>query len=263
MGRRPGSALLGLAVLAIYGFILIPLAVVIAVSFNPGSGFDFPPPGLSLRWYAALLEKAPFRHAFFEVSLPVGLAAACAATLLGTAAAVGIERFRFPGRGALEAFFLMPIIVPHILLGAALYLYVTRLGWNASLATLATGHVLIATPFVIRNVTAGLAGLEPSIEEAAVNLGAGRVRAFFLVVVPQIKSALISGAVFAFIVSFSDINIALFLSGPDTTTLPVYLFSQIQWESDPSVAAASAVQIVIIALIILALQKVFRVRIGM
>jgi len=255
--------LLGAAVLATYVFILLPLVVVIGVSFNPGSGFDFPPRGLSLHWYQVLLSKPDFRHSFIEVSLQVGVLAAVCATLIGTLAAIGIVRFRFPGRAALEAFFLVPLVVPHILLGAALYLYFVRLGLGASLRTLVIGHVLIATPFVIRSVMAGLVGLDPRIEEAAVNLGASRLRAFLLVALPQIKSSLLSGAVFAFIVSFSDINIALFVSGPDTTTLPVYLFSQIQWESDPSVAAASAVQIVVIALVIAALQKIFRVRIGM
>jgi putative spermidine/putrescine transport system permease protein len=255
--------LLLVTVATLYAFILIPLVVVIAVSFNAGSGFDFPPVGFSLRWYEALFGKAAFLHAFINVSLLVGAVSAFIATVFGTLAAIGVVRFHFPGRGFLEAFFLTPLIVPHILLGAALYLYFTRIGLGASLATLIAGHVLITTPFVIRSLIAGLVGLDPNIEEAAVNLGASKVRAFFLVALPQIKSSVLSGAVFAFIVSFSDINVALFIAGPDTTTLPVYLFSQLQWDSDPSVAAASAIQIVLIALIIVALQKVFRVRIGM
>ena len=263
MPRLSGHALLLATVLALYAFILIPLAAVIGVSFNAGSGFDFPPIGYSLRWYQTLLEKTEFIHAFLNVSLLVGLVSAIAATLLGMLAAIGIVRFHFPGRGLLEAFFLTPLIVPHILLGAALYLYFTRMGFSASLATLAVGHVLIATPYVIRNLVAGLVGLDPRIEEAAVNLGASRLRAFVLVALPQIKSSLLSGAIFAFIVSFSDINVALFVAGPDTTSVPVYLFSQLQWSSDPSVAAASTIQIVVIALVIVALQKIFRIRIGM
>jgi putative spermidine/putrescine transport system permease protein len=111
-------------------------------------------------------------------------------------------------------------------------------------------------------VAAGLAGLDLSIEEAARDLGAGRLRCFFEVMVPQLRSSLVSGAVFALIVSFSDINIALFVSGPETTSLPVYLFSKIQWESDPSVAAASAGQIVVIGLTVLLVQGVFRTREG-
>lgn len=258
-----GSAVLGGMVAMIYGFILLPLIVVIGVSFNAGSLFDFPPRGLSLRWYDALLGQSSFVHAFLNVSVVVGLATAVAATFLGALAAIALVRFRFSGRGFLEAFFLTPLVVPHILLGAALYLYFARLGLSASFTTLVISHVLIATPYVVRNIVAGLVGLDPMIEEAAVNLGANRLRAFILVALPQIRSALVSSVVFAFIVSFSDINVALFVSGPGTTTLPVYLFSQIQWQSDPSIAAASTVQIVLVALVVAGLQKTFRARIGM
>jgi putative spermidine/putrescine transport system permease protein len=254
--------LLGGIVALIYGFILLPLVVILGVSVNPTDRLDFPPTGLSLRWYDTLLHTPPFLHALLAVSLPVGVASAVCATLLGTLAALGIVRHRFQGQQALQAAFLVPLVVPHILLGAALYLWFATLGLGASLFTLVLGHVLISTPYVIRTVAAGLAGLDRSIEEAARDLGAGRLRCFFEVVVPQLRSSLVSGAVFALIVSFSDINVALFVSGPETTSLPVYLFSKIQWESDPSVAAASAGQIVVIGLTILLVQTVFRGRVG-
>jgi len=245
-----GRAVFGSAIVLIYGFILLPLVVIVGVSFNAGSLFDFPPKGLSLRWYDALFAQSSFLHAFLDVSVTVGVATALAATLLGGLAAIALVRFRFPGRGFLEAFFLTPLVVPHILLGAALYLYFARLGLSAS-------------SYVVRNVAAGLVGLDPAIEEAAVNLGASRLRAFLRVALPQIRYSVVSSLVFAFIVSFSDINVALFVSGPDTTTLPVYLFSQVQWQSDPSIAAASTVQIVLVALVVAGLQKTFRARIGM
>jgi putative spermidine/putrescine transport system permease protein len=256
------SPLLGGVVVLIYGFILLPLVVILGVSFNASDRLDFPPTGFSFRWYQALLDQPQFLHALLAVSLPVGLLSAVSATLLGTLAALGLVRYRFPGRDSLQAAFLLPLVVPHILLGAALYLWFARLGFAASTMTLVIGHVLIATPYVIRTMAAGLAGLDAQIEEAAQGLGAGRLRCFFEILVPQLRSSLISGAIFALIVSFSDINIALFIAGPETTTLPVYLFSKIQWESDPSVAAASAGQIVVIGLIVLAIQKIFRTRIG-
>ncbi|MEJ0019829.1 MAG: ABC transporter permease [Acetobacteraceae bacterium] len=254
--------LLGSTVVVIYGFILLPLIVILGVSFNDTARLDFPPTGFSLQWYAELLHKAAFLHALLLVSLPVGLISAVCATLLGTLAALGIVRHRFPGREVLQGVFLLPLVVPHILLGAALYLWFASLGLSASLGTLIAGHVLVATPFVIRTVAAGLVGLDRHIEEAARDLGASRFGTFVFVVMPQIRSSLISAAVFALIVSFSDINIALFVSGPETTTLPVYLFSQIQWESDPSVAAASAGQIIVIGLTVFAIQKIFRARVG-
>jgi putative spermidine/putrescine transport system permease protein len=259
--QRIGPVLSGTVVL-IYGFILLPLVVILGVSFNASDRLDFPPTGLSLRWYETLLHQPPFLTALLTVSLPVGVGSAICSTLLGTLAALGLVRYRFPGRDALQAVTLLPLVVPHILLGASLYLWFANLGFSTSIGTLIIGHILIATPYVIRTVAAGLVGLDPFIEEAARDLGAGRLRCFFEVVVPQLRSSLISGAIFALIVSFSDINIALFVSGPETTTLPVYLFSKIQWESDPSVAAASAGQIVIIGLIILLIQQLFRARIG-
>jgi ABC-type spermidine/putrescine transport system permease subunit II len=244
----------------VYVGLLAPLVVVIAVSFGPSAAFEFPPSGFTLRWFAEFFASEPFVTSLFRVSLVVGLLAAALATLLGTAAAVGIVRFRFFGREALETFFLTPLLVPQILLGAALYLFYARLSITASIWTLLLGHVIICTPYVIRSVTAGLVGMDPRLEEAAMSLGATRVQAFFKVTLPLLRSSLLSGAIFAFIISFSDINLALFLSGPQSTSLPVHVFSQIQWQGDPTIAAASSLQIVIIGTLILVVQRIFRLR---
>jgi len=160
-----------------------------------------------------------------------------------------------------ETFFLAPIVVPEILLGAALFLYYSRIKMTTSLAGLVLGHLLLAIPYVVRTVAAGLAGIDPSLEEAALSLGASRPQAFWKVTVPMIRSSVLSGAIFAFIVSFSDINIALFVSGPDTVTLPVHVFSQIIWQADPTIAAASTLQIVLIAALLAVAQRTFRLRV--
>ncbi len=256
--RQP--RLLSLAVVLVYAALLAPLVIVIGVSFNTGAGFDFPPKGLSLRWYANFFANDDFVDAFFHVSLVLGLLTALAATALGALAAIGLVRFRFLGREAVEAFFLSPLLVPHILLGAALYLYYARLGMRSSLLTLLLAHLVIATPYVIRSVTAGLAGIDLRLEEAAMSLGASRVQAFCKVTLPLVRSSLLSGGIFAFIISFSDINLSLFLSGPGATTLPVHIFSEIQWGGDPTIAAASTLQIVIVGLLVLVVQRVFRLR---
>jgi putative spermidine/putrescine transport system permease protein len=245
---------------AVYIGLLAPLVVVIAVSFGPSPNFAFPPSGLTLHWFAAFFASPAYISSFFRVSLVVGLCAAGLATLLGTAAAVGLVRFRFFGREALETYFLAPLLVPQILLGAALYLLYARLALQASLWTLLCGHLVICTPYVIRSVTAGLVGMDPRLEEAAMSLGATRVQAFFKVTLPLLRSSLLSGAIFAFIISFSDINLALFLSGPQSTSLPVHLFSELQWQGDPTIAAASTLQIAIIGLLILVVQRIFRLR---
>ena len=244
----------------VYIGLLAPLVVVVAISFGPSPTFAFPPTGLTLHWFAAFFASASFVGAFFRVSLVVGLLAAAIAVMIGTAAAVGIVRFRFFGREALETFFLSPLLVPQILLGAALYLFYARLALQATIWTLLAGHLVICTPYVIRCVTAGLVGMDPRLEEAAMSLGATRAQAFFKVTLPLLRPSLLSGAVFAFIISFSDINLALFLAGPHSTSLPVQIFSAIQWQADPTIAAASTLQIVVIGLLILLVQRVFHLR---
>jgi ABC-type spermidine/putrescine transport system permease subunit II len=239
---------------------LAPLVVVVAVSFGPSAAFEFPPSGLTLRWFGEFFASPTMVASFFKISLVIGLIAAALATVLGTAAAVGIVRFRFFGREGLEAFFLAPLLVPQILLGAALYLFYARLSVPPTIWSLLVAHLIICTPYVIRSVTAGLVGMDPRLEEAAMSLGATRLQAFFKVALPLLRSSLLSGAIFAFIISFSDINLALFLSGPQSTSLPVQIFSQIQWQGDPSIAAASTQQILIIGLLILIVQRIFRLR---
>jgi putative spermidine/putrescine transport system permease protein len=247
-------------VVAVYALLLAPLVVVAVVSFGSTSTFDFPPKGLSLRWYRAFFASEMFVRSFFRVSQVVGLLTALVATVVGTLSAIGLVRIQFRGRQAVETFFLSPLLVPHILLGAAVYLYLARLAWPTSSMTLLVGHIVIATPYVIRCVTAGLAGMDRSLEEAAMSLGASRAQAFFKVTLPLLRSSMVTGAVFAFIISFSDINLALFLAGANSPSLPVHIFSQIQFEADPSIAAASAVQIVIVGGLILLVQRVFRLR---
>src|SRR5205807_1090434 len=128
---------------AVYIGLLAPLVVVIAVSFGPSPNFEFPPSGFTLRWFAAFFASEPFVTSFFRVSLVLGLLAAGLSSIVGTAAAVGLVRFRFFGREALEAFFLAPLLVPQILLGAALYLFYARLAVQASIWTLLSGHLII------------------------------------------------------------------------------------------------------------------------
>lgn len=247
-------------VMLVYAALLAPLVVVVVVSFGTSAAFEFPPTGFTLRWFEAFFASKSFVTSFFQVSLVVGLLAGLLATVLGTIAAIGLVRFRFFGREVLETFFLTPLLVPQILLGAALYLFYARLDVQASIITLLGGHLVICTPYVIRSVTAGLVGMDPRLEEAAMSLGATRLQAFFKVTLPLLRSSLLSGAIFAFIISFSDINLALFLSGPESTSLPVHIFSQIQWEGDPTIAAASSLQIVIIGTLILVVQRIFRLR---
>jgi putative spermidine/putrescine transport system permease protein len=259
MNRQMPPLLLSFVLLT-YLLLLLPLVIVVAVSFGASPNFDFPPTALSLKWYRAFFENGEFVASFFKVSLVLGLLAALIACALGIIAAIGLVRFQFRGREALESFFLAPLFIPEILFGAALYLTYARLGIRPSMTSLLFGHVVICVPFVIRNVMAGLIGLDPRLEEAAMSLGASRVQAFVKVALPLIRSSVMSGFIFAFIISFSDINLALFISGPNSTTLPVFIFNLLLFEGDPSVAAASTLQIVIVGLLIFVVQRLFQPR---
>jgi putative spermidine/putrescine transport system permease protein len=249
-------------VTATYLFLLAPLLVVVAVSFDPTDAFRFPPRGVSLRWYATFFESETFVRSFFQVSLVVALAVSALATAIGGLAAVGFVRFLDRGRALVETLFLTPLVVPEILLGAALFLYYSRLKL-VSIAGLVIGHLLIAIPYAVRTVAAGLAGVDRALEEAAMSLGASRPQAFARVTLPMIRSSLLSAAIFAFIISFSDINIALFVAGPDTVTLPVHVFSQIAWQADPTIAAASTLQILLVAALLGVAQRAFRLRVAL
>lgn len=258
---RRGRGLFAVTAFA-YVILLAPLLAVLGVSVNPTEQFALVSGMPSLRWYAAFFERGTFYSSLFYVSLPLALGTATVATLIGASAAVAITRARFPGKRAVETLLMLPLIVPSILLGAALYLFFARLDATATFFSLAVGHVLIAIPYAIRVVTAGLSGMDPALEEAAISLGCGRVGAFFKVVVPLIRGSLLSSWIFALVVSFSDINVALFLSGPSTQTLPLQIFSEIQWGGDPTIAAASGFQILIVGSLVLAIQMIFKIRLA-
>lgn len=249
-------------VVGIYAAILAPLCIVILVSFSPTISFSIPFDGVSLRWYSAFFSSAMFLNALFLVSLPIALTASVISVLIGTLSAVALVRMSFGKKAIIETTFMLPLFVPSILLGAALYLTFARLHFAGNMVTLIIGHTLLGIPYVIRVVTAGLVGINPYLEEAAMSLGCSRPRAFVRVVLPLLRSSILSGGIFAFIISFSDINLALFLSGPNTATLPLQIYSEIVWQGDPTIAAASTVQVVLVCLLIFFAQKVFRVRLA-
>lgn len=258
--RRTGLVL-RLYVWVLLACLVMPILVVVGIAFNPTPRFVLPWTGISLRWFAVFFGSGEYLHALFAVSLPLAAVVCLCSVLIGTLAAIGLERCRLRGRDVLAMAFLLPILVPSILLGASLYLFFVGINLAGSFLALAIGHTLIGIPFVIRLVTAGLSTVNPAYEEAAISLGCNRVRAFWRVVVPLLRSSVISGALFAFIASFSDVNVALFLSGPDTNTLPLQIFSDIQWQGDPSIAAASAIQVLVVTVLVLAAQLLSRTRV--
>lgn len=235
---------LGFIVL-VYAYLLSPVAVVILTSFNPTRLTVFPPTGFSLMWYKEFFQDPTFMNAFFNVSLKVGVIVSIVSTLMAIMASIAIVRFRFKGVAIIETFFLSPMMIPHILIGISLLLFLTKF-MVGDMIRLIIGHVIICTPIAIRAIYASLSGLDPSLEEAARTLGANRLQTFYLVTLRLTFSGVLAAIIFSFIISFTDVNVSLFLTGPGITTLPIEIFTYLQWESTPVVAAITTVQVAMI-----------------
>ncbi len=239
------DVLFRILIVLIYLLLVAPVIVVILVSFNPVESLTINLINPSLRWYAEFFRNANF-HASFVSSLKIAAITALGSTILGVPAAYALVRSKFPGRTAFQTFFLTPVMVPAIILGVALLNLYFLIGMRGSLQSIVLAHVVITTPYVIRTVSAALAGSDLSIEEAAIGLGASRLRTFFLITLPLMRSGVIAGAVFVFVLSFGELNATIFLTSPQMSTLPVQIFSELFWMTNPVVASASVFQILVI-----------------
>ena len=224
-----------LVLLALVG----PIAVVVAASFTGGDTMGFPPEGWSLRWYRAFLDDSEFVDAAW-VSAQVAVYVSVLSTVLGTAAALALTR-RFPGRGAVGAFLALPLGIPAVVLGLSFLVLYTQMGFGGTKAGIVAGHVVFTLPFVLRLVGASLAVDAGNTARAAAGLGAPPWRVFWHVTLPGIRAGVVGGAVFAAILSFDEVVISLFLSGPDAVTLPVRIFTYVDQSPGPIVLAAGAV----------------------
>ena len=253
---RVSTALLWLAVFVAYAIILLPIAVIIVSSFNPSSALSFPPKAISLRWYREFLAAADMVNGLFW-SVTIAVVSAVIAVVIGTLGAIALVRGTFPLKRAINALLLSPLIVPGLILGVALLLYFQVLDLTPVVRVTAA-HVLIGIPFALRAVLSSLDLFDIRIEEAAIIHGASPVRAFLKVTLPSIQPGIVAGAIFAFVASFGEINATLFLTGPGLSTLPVQIYSQIQYGSEQVVvAAASTVQMSLVVVMIIVLEKVF------
>ena len=241
----PGWWLLRLFVAGAYAFMLAPILVVLIEAFSASDLMAFPPTSLSLRWFRALLAHRGFMESF-RLSLVLAFWTAVLSTALGTLAAYGLVRFRPSHHLAVEALLLAPLYTPRVVLGLSLLLTLATVSLVGTLKGLLLGHVLITLPYVLRTVAVSLLGVDPAVEEAAQSLGATRPQTFWKITLPLVRSGVLAGLVFAFIISFSDVYLALFLTGPRATTLPIRLFTAMQWEHSPLIAAVSAAQIALI-----------------
>ncbi|CVI63605.1 ABC transporter permease (plasmid) [Agrobacterium leguminum] len=242
-------------VVIVFLLVLAPVVVIALVSFNPGNDLTFPPQAISLRWYEAFFADSQMTSGLIW-SIVVAVAACVLSIVLGTLAAVALTRLRLPFKSTIEAFLLSPLVFPGLILGVALLLASQFVGMSIVLR-LILAHTLLGIPFVIRSVMSSLNLFDVAIEDAACVHGASRLRAFMLVTLPSIQGGVAAGAIFAFVVSFGEINATLFLVGPGLATLPIHMFSQIQFGAEQVVvAAASTVQMALVVILIFALEKV-------
>lgn len=241
--RSPlGLALLVLCSLA-FAYLLLPILVVVIAPLGATGYLAFPPQGLTLKWYQAALNDTRYLSALV-VSLRIAVASAVIACAIGIACAYALTRYEFPGRRVLEAMFLSPLILPTLVLAVGLTLLFTRTGLLSGPWRLIAAHVVVCTPYVLRVSLPVLRRFDRSLEEAARNLGATPFQTFFLVVLPVVRPGIVAGTVLAFITSFDEVVLALFLAEPGTPTLPVTIYSAVQLGFDPSVAAVSGLLII-------------------
>lgn len=236
-------------------FIVAPLVVVVAVSFTGKGYISLPTDGFSLRWFRAIGDAHEIVDAFW-LSLWLGLASATIAVALAVPGALALTRYRFPGRGALMGFFMSPLMIPHIVLGVAFLRFFTTVGVSGSFFWLALTHVVVVMPYALRLVLAAATGLDHDAERAALSLGASRFTTFRRVVLPLILPGVAGGWMLAFIQSFDELTMTVFVATPGTTTLPVAMYNQIAQTIDPLVASVSTVLIVGTLVLMVLLDRV-------
>jgi len=224
-------------------FAVLPGAIVLLASFTAGATMAFPPQGLSLRWYVELFSNADFLDALW-VSLVVAFATSLVAVALAIPAAFALVRHRFRGATVVEAILLSPLAVPHAVVGIGILQLYSHLAVRADFVSLTIGHLIITIPFATRMLIASLSGLDQRIEQAAASLGAPPVQVFRTIVLPQLKMATFGALVAAFIISFDDLALTVFLVQPGYATVPVLLFGQAENNPSPAIHAASVLLLV-------------------
>jgi len=242
---------LRLASAVCFAIMLLPIVFVCWLSFFSNEILSFPPEGYTLKWFSALWLQPQFADGFVT-SLEVAVAAMLGGLALGIPASLALVRADLRWRATLNTLLLSPLVVPNIVIGTALYLFFIDIeiatDWplTGSMPGLVFGHILVTIPWTVRLIAANLVGVDRAIEEAAMNLGADRLRTLFKVTLPLIRPGVVAAALFSFVVSFGNLELSLFLVGPGATTLPIAILQYLEWKIDPTIAAVSLVQIAII-----------------
>ena len=238
---------------AVLGFLLLPILVIVPLSFSASSFLVYPIPAFSLKWYDNLFESAEWARAA-KNSFLIAPAATLVATSLGTLAAVGLARTSFPFKGLLMSLLIAPMVVPIVVVGVSTYLFFAPLGLADSYTALIIVHAALGAPFVLTTVLATLQGFDQNLVRASLGLGESPLRTFFRITLPVIAPGVISGALFAFATSFDEVVVVLFLAGPQQLTLPRQMFNGIRENISPTIAAVATLLIIFTTALLLALE---------
>lgn len=238
----------------VYIFLLFPLVVITVSSFDSGNYMRFPPTGFSLRWYGNITKVEMFLSGL-KSSLIVAAGSTCLALLLGIPPAYVVARFQFRGRDLVNNFLMSPLFVPQLVVGMAFLQYLVVGSGISITVSLLIGHTLILIPYVMRTVGASLQNLSVSIEEASMSLGSSGLGTFFRVVLPNIRTGIMAAVMLAFVTSFNNVPMSLFLSGPGVTTLPIQMMVYSEYYFDPTIAAISVVLIVFTLVFVFLMER--------
>lgn len=240
---KKGKLLTSFVVL-VYIFLFAPLVIIAMTSIGTENYIAFPPKGFTLDWFINVFKSQSFISSMIT-SFAISGIATLAALIIGIPASYGLSRVEFKGRGILKSFFFSPLIVPGIVVGFSLFQFlIVKLGLPIY-TSLFIGHTLVIVPYIIRVVGSSLDGIDYSIEEAAISLGCTKVQAFFKVVIPNITSGIIAAFMLAFINSFNNVPVSMFLTGPGVSTLPITMMNYVEYNYDPTVSALSVLLMLI------------------
>jgi putative spermidine/putrescine transport system permease protein len=239
--------------IGVLGFLLLPILVIIPLSFSDSSFLVYPIPAWSLKWYHNLFSSAEWGRAA-KNSFIVAPAATLIATTLGTMAAVGLSRTQFVFKGLLMSVLIAPMVVPIVVVGVGTYLFFANIGLGDTYTALILVHAALGAPFVLTTVLATLQGFNQNLVRASMGLGASPLETFFRVTLPVIAPGVISGALFAFATSFDEVVVTLFIAGPSQVTLPRQMFTGIRENINPTIAAVATLLIIFTTSLMLALE---------
>jgi putative spermidine/putrescine transport system permease protein len=256
VSKRLPKVSLTLYMVLFFIFLLGPIAVVVAISFTTTEFVSFPPKGFTWRWYQRFFDYEPFVNSFI-VSIELAVATALLGAFLGVPAALAVVRGKVPYANTIMTYLLSPLSMPLIVVGFALLFYLSAMGLGVSFLSLLIAHTVISVPYIIRTVAGVYRGVSPDYEETAAVLGANRIQIFWHVTLPMIKPGIFAGMLFAMLISIDNLPISFFFGSFETNTLPVVMLSYLEHQFDPSVAAASSIQLLVAVIGLIIVERIY------